>query len=233
MTVRLPKTKRKNTIVLLSIVTAIIGVRIFVFEICFVPTNSMIPTIQPGELAIYEKITFGNIYPRRLADIPVINLFTWITPLRKLDELIDWGYHRRQGKRLPRKDDIVLFHHPENKEILLVKRISKIIEKNKTITIDSDNYRQIEQMAKHENRKITRLRNRIFIDGEHVKSFTPSQNHYFMSGDNAGNSTDSRIFGYIPETYIVGKIGLILFSWDRDASGWQKIRWKRLFKTIR
>ena len=75
--------------------------------------------------------------------------------------------------------------------------------------------------------------NQVLLNGEPLDSYTFKQNYYWMMGDNRHNSEDSRYWGYVPETHIVGKPVFIWFSWDSNAKGlMNKIRWERLFTTV-
>jgi len=163
----------------------IVAMRLFIFEVFLVDSPSMIPTIQPTEIYCVDKLSGGALVPRRLAEIPVINAFTWIKPLRELDEKHDWGLHRLPGYRDFKKGDVILFHAKDDYKTVLVKRIAEIVYEN-------------------------------------------DETYYFVLGDNYNNSTDSRNFGIIPESSVIGRAKYVLFSWDSESSGLGKFRWKRL-----
>jgi signal peptidase I len=72
----------------------------------------------------------------------------------------------------------------------------------------------------------------IYVNGEKETSYTFQMNYYWMMGDNRQNSLDSRYWGFVPEDHIVGKALFIWMSWDKNATGINKIRWDRLFNAV-
>lgn len=103
-----------------------------------------------------------------------------------------------------------------------------IPQKGATVTINKNNialYRRLIQV--YEGHTLVETPNEIIVDGKPITSYTFKYNYYWMMGDNRHNSQDSRFWGFVPETYVVGKASMIWFSWDGGP------RWKRLFNLIK
>ncbi|TAF56244.1 MAG: signal peptidase I [Sphingobacteriia bacterium] len=79
----------------------------------------------------------------------------------------------------------------------------------------------------YEGASLTEKEGQFIINGKTTKQFIPQLNYYWMMGDNRHRSQDSRFWGFVPETHVVGKASLIWFSWEKGP------RWKRLFSTIK
>lgn len=73
---------------------------------------------------------------------------------------------------------------------------------------------------------------KIFINGEERDSYTFQQDYYWMMGDNRHSSSDSRFWGYVPETHIIGKPKFIWLSLNENKKFLNKVRWNRLFKAV-
>ena len=55
----------------------------------------------------------------------------------------------------------------------------------------------------------------LFVDGKLTKQYTFTQNYYWVMCDNMLNLNDSRLFGLVPESHLVGKVWMVY---------WKKIR---------
>ncbi|MBQ8673854.1 MAG: S26 family signal peptidase [Bacteroides sp.] len=73
----------------------------------------------------------------------------------------------------------------------------------------------------------------LCIDGQPVQEVTFTQDYHWVTSDNPANIADSRLFGFLPKSHIIGRATHIGLSLDKDR-GWSdgKIRWKRMFKRI-
>lgn len=71
--------------------------------------------------------------------------------------------------------------------------------------------------------------NQFYIDNQRITDYQFQNNYYFVMGDNTGHSYDSRYWGLVPESFIVGVAQWIWFSKDKKSN---KIRWKRILDRI-
>lgn len=86
-------------------------------------------------------------------------------------------------------------------------------------------YRRL--IMNYEKNTLEEVNGKFIINGKEATTYTTKFNYYWMMGDNRHRSQDSRYWGFVPETHIVGKASLIWFSWDKGP------RWKRLFNSIK
>ena len=103
-----------------------------------------------------------------------------------------------------------------------------IPKKGEVITLSPSNiemYRRL--ITVYEHNKLDEKDGKYFINGKETNTYNIKLNYYWMMGDNRHRSQDSRFWGFVPETHIVGKASLIWFSWNNGP------RWDRFFKPIK
>jgi signal peptidase I len=118
------------------------------------------------------------------------------------------GNNKNFGPLWIPKDGETIFLNPRN--IIFYHRVISVFEKN----------------------KLEIANNKIFINGAACDRYTFKQNYYFVMGDNRGDSRDSRIWGFVPEDHLVGRVTMILFSYNSNTPGLKAIRWKRVLNKI-
>ena len=88
-------------------------------------------------------------------------------------------------------------------------------------------------IGRYEENKLEEINDSIYINDKLATTYTFKMNYYWMMGDNRHNSADSRFWGFVPENHIVGKALFVWMSWDKNAEGLNKVRWNRLFRSVK
>ncbi len=103
-----------------------------------------------------------------------------------------------------------------------------IPKKGEVVTLTPQNIALYKRLiGNYEQNTFEEANGKYIINGKETNTYTIKYNYYWMMGDNRHRSQDSRFWGFVPETHVVGKASLIWFSWEKGP------RWKRLFNGIK
>jgi len=150
-------------------------------------------------------------YLSKLPEVDTLYMYLDTTRYDKIFPGTEWWSMDNFGPLyIPKKGDKVTL---DRKNYLLYKKLLEEYETGQPLT---------------EN-KVEWKDGSVYINGEPVKEYTFQQDYYWMMGDNRNYSEDSRIWGFVPWTHIVGKPVFIWMSWDKNE---KRIRWDRVFTTV-
>lgn len=228
----------KSLLALFLLFQCYVLARLYLFASCVIPTYSMSPTLLGGDYII----TSLQIPGRRI----------W-----QEDSLGRLSVRREEGTRKVRKRDVVVFNFPYSSDADRMKLESKVYyckrcvgvpgetytwrygsEKKQVylprqgdeLPIDASNYHDYCKSIEYETgSRLSCSGNSILLGDSLIHSYRFRQNYYFVCGDNASDSYDSRFWGILPEDFILGVGRFIWFSRDKESG---KIRWRRMFKKI-
>lgn len=110
-----------------------IFIRIFIFEIYYVPSGSMENCLYEGDIILVSKIHYGARFPLTISDIPWINLFASKSNVNS----VLFSNKRVKGISSIKKGDVVIFNAPNVKGIYNVKRC--IALPNDSLSISNEN----------------------------------------------------------------------------------------------
>jgi len=178
--------------------------RSFLVEPFQIPSSSMVPTLQVGDYILVNKYTYG-------IRLPVLR-----TKVLAMHE--------------PRRGDVMVFFPPHMNDTYFIKRVvglpgDTVTYRNKELSVNGERLERqpLAELPGISNRY--RLGLEALGDANHLMqvdagrpardfSVVVKPGHYFMMGDNRDNSSDSRIWGQVPEKDIVGKAFAVWMHWD-------------------
>jgi signal peptidase I len=180
-------------------------IRSFIFEPFRIPSGSMMPTLLQGDYIFVKKFSYGLRWP-----------------------VVEKKFYETGS---PQRGDVVVFRLPSDPSVNYIKRVVGL-PGDTIVYQDHQLYVNGEQMplSKHPESRledsalifIEELGNRqheirISRPGSRAteRTYTVSEGHYFMMGDNRDNSQDSRFIGEIPETDAHGRYRMAQLEPDR------------------
>lgn len=197
---------------LLPVFLVVLIIRSFIIEPFKIPSGSMIPTLEVHDFILVNKFSYG-------LRLPVTN--TLIVPLGE-----------------PERGDIMVFRYPVQPRQNFIKRVvglpgDQVVQRDGELLINGEpvdrelrdrrtrgNLHEtvyVEQLgdarylARYEAR-VNPFTGSLMVNSEDGEWQIPEGN-YFMVGDNRNNSSDSRAWGLVPESHIVGEAFLIWMHW--------------------
>lgn len=159
-----------------------------------------------GEVIRFVLISLAIVIPIRLYIAePFIVSGSSMTPTFETGNylIVDQVTYRFEN---PDRGDVVIFHYPKDPAKFFIKRViglpGEVVEiKNNQIIVFSSDYPD-----------------GLLLDEPYIQSMsskdlrvTLEEDHYFVMGDNRNASSDSRIWGPLPEDLIVGRALIRLF----------------------
>lgn len=112
-------------------------------------------------------------------------------------------------------------------------RVVELPRKNAYVALTPDNMQWYCRMINlHEGVNAAIVRDSLCVSGYCVSSFRFTHDYYWMSSANERNHVDSRTFGFVPDTYVIGRLSRILYSWDTKEPWYARLRVRRTMMKV-
>ena len=211
-------------------ILAVLAFRIFLYEAVYIPSGSMIPTLQIGDYVIVEKWAYGA----RIPFTPTAQA-TWRNP-RRGDIVVLLA---PPGN--PRDDDLIKRVVGTEGDVVGIRDGHLVINGEPvprervpgTCTYEDkteDGVWHVEPCADFVERLGTRVYHTYCTPHRPCGDVAPTKippRHVWVVGDHRDRSADSRVFGPVPVGRLKGRAWTALVSWGPRGP-----RWDRLFQFV-
>ncbi len=188
----------------LPVLLIVLVLRSFLVEPFQIPSSSMVPTLLVGDYILVNKFAYG-------IRLPVLNT-----------KVVDVGS--------PQRGDVMVFFPPNDKRYFIKRVIGlpgdRIAYRDKVLYVNGEaDGAEPDRAAAAAASELPdpgrgpggrAARGAQGVDASHpgrLRAHGHRPGHYFMMGDNRDNSSDSRVWGEVPERNIVGKAFAIWMHW--------------------
>ena len=188
------------------VLALVLVLRSFLFEPFQIPSGSMLPTLKIGDFILVNKFDYG-------LRLPVVG-----TTVVEISE--------------PARGDVMVFKYPSDPRINFIKRVvalpgDTVAYQNKTLYVNGVEQtlrpvqpsgdlavppltqEAIESLGEREHRIWRRM-----TSGRDFGPIEIPENQFFVMGDNRDNSNDSRVWGFVDDSLIVGRAFAVWMHWD-------------------
>ena len=167
-----------------------VGLKLWVVEGFIIPTRSMQPTLNIGDKLWINKLPFMSV---KKGDIIAFDF-----PLDTREKYVKRCAGMSGDTLYKINGQYVLF--PQNTTAFVVPKHGQTIELN------ADNFSFYQPMIQYyEKAQAGIIGDKMYINNEINHNYTFKQDYYYVLGDNASDSYDSRNWGLVPASYVIGK----------------------------
>jgi signal peptidase I len=212
------------------VILVVFFVRSFIVEPFKIPSGSMMPTLLAGDFILVNKFTYG-------LRVPILNnAFIEINQPKRGDVIVfhyppapSVDYIKRvvglpgdkikyQDKQLSINGELVTLQDGSNYEYVM-SGLNVVTAKKYRETLGSIEHDILihDLIGSYEADSIGGK----FSNGDEI---TVPPGHYLAMGDNRDNSSDSRVWGFVPERNLVGKAFFIWMNFDEGSRIGQVIK---------
>jgi signal peptidase I len=197
--------------ILIALVLAVL-IRSYFIQPFKIPSGSMRMTLIEGDHLFVDKLTYGpQVLPPMFWDIGLQEGNPMLS-LRWPEALLPWTKTRLPGFRKPQRGDVIVFVYPVDPTKDFIKRL--IAVGGETVEIKDGTIYINGKEITDPRIKRTYYYNRGDYGAEGEVVHVPP-GYVFVMGDNSGSSYDSRYWGFVPESNIIGRADVIFWPLDR------------------
>ena len=231
---------------LAAVVLGAVILRSIALGVFVIPSRSMEPTLLAGDVVLVSKLCFWLAPPPTIPLTDVVlerrPRLLWRAPRRGDIIVFRFAYHAQfptepeffvkrivglPGDTLWVVGDSI-FRKPQRiprQKTGVYTGMVVVPKEGMNVALDRTTLRYWQPFIEREGHRAELVRGLVVLDGQSRSSYTFEQNFYYVLGDNRAGSFDSRMWGFVAESDIVGMPVLVLWSRSPVLG---HVRWNRL-----
>lgn len=186
--------------------------RALVFTVYTVRGTALEPCLVDGDRVLVNRWSYGL----RAGGYGPFGYARWIGSQVERGDLVVFNNPADTARHIPRRKTMAYYCTAVPGDTVRAGgALLTVPGKGSPCRVNKGNIRLLRTLYnRFEGKKAEIIGGKLIVNGKETSCAVFNNDYYWVSASRRGDTSDSRFFGFVPETHVIGKVKMLIFSAD-------------------